>query len=88
MTETTQDIESMMAVKPHTVSVTNSEGLTIRLTQDYRERFETGHYRYSITDSVGDIISVGQSIGGAPKGKLGIPDAIHLLDEYIRQLAF
>lgn len=67
---------------PTTVSVTK-EGLTITLTQDYRERFDTGHYQYAVSDADGNIVTVGQSVCGAPKGKLGVAKAESIIDEFI-----
>jgi len=69
---------------PSTVSVTK-EGLTITLTQDYRERFDTGHYRYAVTDTGGNIMTVGQSIYGAPSGKLGVAKAEAILDNFMAE---
>ncbi len=79
--------QHVMKTIQNTVSLT-ADGLTILVTQEYRVRFNTGHYKYSITNDDGDIVGVGQSVAGAPKGKMGINDAIRLLDDYLHQLSF
>jgi len=83
MTATPMTEESFESV-PSTVSVTK-EGLTITLTQDYRERFDTGHYKCCVVDTAGHIVFIGQSIAGAPKGKLGVAQAESILDDFVIQ---
>ena len=69
-----------------TVTVSTShDGETLTATQDYSEEFDRGHYRYSITDEDGNIVSVHQSMGGPPQGKLIEEDAKVMLERFVEE---
>ena len=70
------------------VTVTATHGdKTITMTQEYSEQFDSGHYKYVILNTGGDIVSVYQTMAGAPKGKLIESDAVDVIKRFEEEQA-
>lgn len=74
---------------PVLVTLTLIDGeYTVHATQEYREQFDRGHYKYVITNHNNDILSVGQSIAAGPEGRLDIANLDGFLKTYLHDLQF
>jgi uncharacterized protein YycO len=61
---------------------TKTGRFNIKATQEYNE-FDTGHYRYCITDEDSNIVNVSQSMGAPPDGKIDKNFLKEKLDRFI-----
>lgn len=66
----------------------NTDCFTIKATQEYSPKFDTGHYSYCITDKDGNIVSVSQSCCSAPKGKIDKNFLKEKLDRFVTEYKF